>query len=46
MIKQLALFASIVFGLKGFAQKKDLVLWYNQPAKEWNETMPIGNGFW
>ena len=26
------------------AQKKDLLLWYNQPAKEWNEALPIGNG--
>lgn len=25
-------------------QKKDLVLWYNQPAKDWNEALPIGNG--
>ena len=27
-----------------YAQKKDLLLWYNQPAKEWNEALPIGNG--
>ncbi|HVG13850.1 MAG TPA: glycoside hydrolase family 95 protein, partial [Chitinophagaceae bacterium] len=28
-----------------FAQpKKDLVLWYNRPAKDWNEALPIGNG--
>lgn len=26
------------------AQKKNLVLWYNQPAKVWNEALPIGNG--
>lgn len=25
-------------------QKKDLVLWYNQPAKDWNEALPVGNG--
>lgn len=24
--------------------KKDLVLWYNRPAKYWNEALPIGNG--
>ena len=25
-----------------FAQpKKDLVLWYNRPAKDWNEALPI-----
>ncbi len=27
-----------------FAQQKKLVLWYNQPAKDWNEALPIGNG--
>jgi alpha-L-fucosidase 2 len=26
------------------AQQKNLVLWYNQPAKDWNEALPIGNG--
>ncbi len=26
------------------AQQKDYVLWYNQPAKDWNEALPIGNG--
>ena len=26
------------------AQQKKLVLWYNQPAKNWNEALPIGNG--
>ncbi len=25
------------------AQKKQ-VLWYEQPAKDWNEALPIGNG--
>ena len=25
-------------------QKNHLVLWYNQPAKDWNEALPIGNG--
>ncbi|MEJ6980703.1 glycoside hydrolase family 95 protein [Pedobacter sp. P351] len=27
-----------------FAQQKSYVLWYNTPAKEWNEALPIGNG--
>ncbi|HEY8688902.1 MAG TPA: glycoside hydrolase family 95 protein [Chitinophagaceae bacterium] len=27
-----------------FALQKKLVLWYNQPAKDWNEALPIGNG--
>ena len=26
------------------AQKQNLVLWYAQPAKDWNEALPIGNG--
>lgn len=25
-------------------QKKDRILWYKQPAKNWNEALPIGNG--
>jgi alpha-L-fucosidase 2 len=27
-----------------FGQQKKLVLWYNQPARDWNEALPIGNG--
>src|SRR5215213_2864181 len=26
------------------AQQKTLVLWYDKPAKEWNEALPVGNG--
>jgi alpha-L-fucosidase 2 len=26
------------------ALKKDMVLWYNQPATNWNSAMPMGNG--
>lgn len=26
------------------AQQRDCVLWYAQPAKNWNEALPIGNG--
>ena len=26
-------------------QKEDpLVLWYNEPAENWNEALPVGNG--
>ena len=25
-------------------QKHDLLLWYDQPAKDWNEALPVGNG--
>ena len=24
--------------------QKKLILWYRQPAKEWNEALPVGNG--
>ena len=34
----------LAFSFFAKAQKKDLLLWYNQPAKEWNEALPIGNG--
>ena len=25
-------------------EKESLVLWYNEPAEDWNEALPIGNG--
>lgn len=28
----------------GFAQKKLNTLWYTNPAKDWNEALPLGNG--
>ncbi|UCS92460.1 glycoside hydrolase family 95 protein [Echinicola marina] len=42
-----------LINLYGFAQDKsqiqindqDLTVWYNQPAKEWTEAIPIGNGY-
>ena len=34
----------LVFSFLSKAQKKNFLLWYNQPAKEWNEALPIGNG--
>lgn len=34
----------IFFSASIFAQQKKLVLWYDQPAKDWNEAMPVGNG--
>lgn len=34
----------ILFLQSAFAQQKSLVLWYAQPAKDWNEALPIGNG--
>ena len=26
------------------SKKSDLVLWYNKPASDWNEALPVGNG--
>jgi alpha-L-fucosidase 2 len=28
----------------GWSQNNDLELWYKQPAKEWGEALPVGNG--
>ncbi len=33
-----------LFSAGGYAQPKPYVLWYNKPAKDWNEALPIGNG--
>jgi alpha-L-fucosidase 2 len=33
----------IFFQVKSFCQNP-LTLWYDKPAKEWNEALPIGNG--
>jgi len=40
-IFQVILFFSCYFG---FAQNNTNVLWYKQPAKEWIEALPLGNG--
>ena len=40
-IFQVILFFSCCFG---FAQNSTNVLWYKQPAKEWIEALPLGNG--
>ncbi|WP_295714587.1 glycoside hydrolase N-terminal domain-containing protein [Mucilaginibacter sp.] len=49
----LLIFSSIQAQQKNYAGKKNSVpdnsgrykLWYNQPAKNWNEALPLGNGF-
>jgi len=52
MRKQLVGFTMIV-ALAGFAgtsaadpagDRQDLALWYTQPAKQWTEALPVGNG--
>lgn len=30
--------------LPAMAQDKNLLLWYRQPARQWEETLPLGNG--
>src|SRR5882672_7816070 len=30
--------------IPALAQQKEYKLWYKQPAKDWNEALPIGNG--
>jgi alpha-L-fucosidase 2 len=44
MKKPLILFClfAILFSLN--AQVSDYVLWYKQPAADWNEALPVGNG--
>ncbi len=34
----------ICLSLSCFAQKKQLRLWYDKPAEQWEETLPLGNG--
>lgn len=39
-----ALFAFMFFALSIGSEAKNYALWYNQPAREWMEAMPMGNG--
>jgi len=46
MLKKYFLFSTLLiplFIIPGYAQQP-LKLWYNQPAKIWEETLPLGNG--
>lgn len=40
------LLCTILFGIgqEGFGQSTKNLLWYKQPASNWNEALPIGNG--
>ncbi|HKG07411.1 MAG TPA: glycoside hydrolase family 95 protein, partial [Pedobacter sp.] len=46
MIKKHFVLITIVYllSLNVLAQQKPLKLWYEQPAKVWEETLPLGNG--
>ena len=46
-IALLSSFSILFFGCSTKSEKElspSLMLWYNQPAKNWNEALPIGNG--
>lgn len=43
MKKTYFVFALLLSSVSSFAQK-NLTLWYKQPARNWNEALPIGNG--
>jgi alpha-L-fucosidase 2 len=45
LVELLVIVSAIAEGL-AFADDsaKDLVLWYGQPAKQWEEALPVGNG--
>lgn len=44
MKQLLYLFFFIITAADIFCQQKEYKLWYNQPAKDWNEALPVGNG--
>lgn len=44
-MKQFCISLVLMFVIQtGSAQDKELVLWYDKPAKDWNEALPVGNG--
>ncbi|SEJ27989.1 alpha-L-fucosidase 2 [Dyadobacter koreensis] len=43
LVFQAAILVFLLASGEAFAQK-DLKLWYRQPAKNWNEALPVGNG--
>ncbi|HTI08296.1 MAG TPA: glycoside hydrolase family 95 protein [Puia sp.] len=45
MMKKYSLFlASLVLTHHSFGQSRPLTLWYDKPASNWEETLPLGNG--
>lgn len=44
MKKITQLLCFLILAHSSFGQQKKLVLWYDQPAKNWNEALPVGNG--
>ncbi len=43
-MKKLFFFACAFFGLRSSVEAQTQQLWYDSPAKEWVEALPIGNG--
>jgi alpha-L-fucosidase 2 len=43
MKKQYCIILFLLFSFNTYSQK-NMRLWYAQPAKDWNEALPIGNG--
>jgi alpha-L-fucosidase 2 len=44
MKKLICLWCFLLTILYSSGQQKKYVLWYKQPAKDWNEALPLGNG--
>lgn len=40
----LSLFILVIVGLSSHILADDPVMWYRQPAQQWSQTLPIGNG--
>lgn len=37
-------FLLAVSGTSSFANDAELKLWYREPAKQWTQALPVGNG--
>ncbi|MBS1574790.1 MAG: glycoside hydrolase family 95 protein [Bacteroidetes bacterium] len=44
MIRISLLFFTIILSIAAKSQNNELTLWYKQPAADWNEALPVGNG--
>jgi alpha-L-fucosidase 2 len=44
MKKNCCLLIVLLLALGSHAQQAKNIIWYNMPAKDWNEALPIGNG--
>lgn len=44
IIKKFAVALLTAITIAGNAQNNNLLLWYKQPAENWNEALPVGNG--